>query len=93
MPRDQVRTKHDLRCFCSREPLLARYGVNVDGLLYVHVKVYKQRMIYGEVLAFGPLMVKCRECLRWYTINVKQKEQTASLEESVDPNISDTPQR
>lgn len=59
------RSQHDLRCFCSRAPLLAVYGVDDDGL-YVHVKVYKQRRIYAEVLVTrGDISLRCRECGRW----------------------------
>lgn len=64
------RTKHQLRCFCGRRPLLAFYGLDAAGRLYVHVMVYKQRKIYGNIiLRGGPVEIQCRECLRWHIMN------------------------
>lgn len=65
MPKRE-RTKHDLRCFCSRRPLLAVYGVDEKGRLYVHQRVYKQGRIFGESFFYGGIVkLLCRECLRW----------------------------
>ncbi len=59
----------DLRCFCSRSPLLAKYGIGEDGKLYVHLKVYKQNRIYAEVhFKQGLVTIRCRECLRWHSV-------------------------
>lgn len=77
-------TKNELRCFCSREPLLAVYGLK-EGKLYVHVKIYKQRRIYGEVLVTeGTVKLHCRECLRWHTV-VLRAPGHAFLKEDTDP--------
>lgn len=79
------RTKNELRCFCSRAPLLATYGVDESGLLYVHVRIFKQRRIYGEVIVReGKVSLHCRECLRWHTVKIIQPN-TAVLEEDTDP--------
>lgn len=65
MPKRE-RTKHDLRCFCSRRPLLAVYGVDEKGRLYVHQRVYKQGRIFGESFFYGgTVKLLCRECFRW----------------------------
>lgn len=70
----------ELRCFCNRNPLLATYGVR-RGKLFVHVKVYKQHRIFGEVFVEGgKVMLRCRECLRVHTVNITQDE--AKLSES-----------
>lgn len=62
-------TSNELRCFCSRSPLLATFGLDTQGKLYVHVKIYKQRRVYGEVLVTeGRVQLHCRECLRWHTV-------------------------
>ena len=72
MPRGS-RTKNELRCFCRRSPLLATYGVDEEGKLYVHVKVYKQGRIFGEVLIVeGVVKVRCRECLRWHRVIIRR---------------------
>lgn len=78
------RSSHELRCFCAREPLLATYGLTEGGLPYVHVRVYKQNRIFGEVvITGGKVQLHCRECLRWHSVNivsptkVELKEDTA----------------
>jgi hypothetical protein len=65
--------KKPIKCFCSRKPLLAMFGVDEDGLLYIHVKWYKGDKIYGEILARGGVVsLKCRDCFRWYKIFINQ---------------------
>lgn len=80
-------TKNELRCFCSRAPLLAMYGLNEQGRTYVHIKVYKQRRIYGESIHYGgEVRIKCRECLRWNVILfVSPDKDQAVLRESATP--------
>lgn len=79
------RTKNELRCFCSRAPLLATYGVDEKGKLYIHVRIFKQRRIYGEVIVQeGKVSLHCRECLRWHTVKIVQPN-TAVLVEDTDP--------
>lgn len=79
-------TKNELRCFCSRTPLLATYGVDETGRLYVHVKIYKQRRIFGEVLVTdGIVKLHCRECLRWHTVIIKPRLGKAELVEDLQP--------
>lgn len=64
--------KRELRCFCSRSPLLGVYGVDVDGLPYIHVKVYKQHRIFGEfIFKAGYVKLRCRECYRWYGVVIR----------------------
>lgn len=78
-------TKNELRCFCSRAPLLAMYGVDEHGKLYVHVRIFKQNRIYGEVIVReGRVSLHCRECLRWHTVKIIQPG-TAVLMEDTDP--------
>jgi len=76
-------TKNELRCFCSRSPLLAIYGVDEHGKLYVHVKIFKQNRIYGEVLVReGRVSLHCRECLRWHTVKIIQPGRAVLTEET-----------
>lgn len=75
------RSKFMLKCFCSRRPLLAMYGVDERGRLYVHIKVYKQRRVFAELIAReGQVEINCRECLRWHTVTFRKNE-TAELKE------------
>jgi|SRR5688572_31321493 len=77
----EARTTNDLRCFCSRRPKLAVYGVDVAGKLYVHVKIYKQRAIYGEIICRqGEIEIACRECFRWHRVNIVQPERAVLQE-------------
>lgn len=67
------RTRHDLRCFCSRQPLLATYGVDERGRLYLHQKIYKANRIFGESIVYGgEVSLHCRECLRWQTVFIQE---------------------
>ena len=85
MPPRRERTKHFLNCFCGRKPLLAVYGIDEQGDLYVHVMVYKRDRLYGEVyVTRGNIKLRCRECLRWHEVVIKESG-TAVLEESTVP--------
>lgn len=59
-----------VRCpLCSRHPLLAMYGTDEGGAAFVHVMIYKQKRIFGNVVVTGgPVHLQCRECLRWLRI-------------------------
>lgn len=83
----QQKTTNELRCFCGREPLLATYGVDENGQLYIHVKIFKQRRIFGEILITegGKVSLHCRECLRWHVVRIRR--QTAELVEDSDPAV------
>lgn len=81
------RTKHELRCFCRGEPLLATYGVDRERRLYVHIKVYKQGKVYGEIIATGgPLSIRCRNCLRWHKVMFRASG-SVELEEDKTPEV------
>lgn len=78
------RTSNELRCFCARSPLLATFGLDADGKVYIHVRVFKQRRIYGEViLQGGTAKIHCRECLRWHQVVITQDQ--ARLQEIQKP--------
>lgn len=60
-----------IRCiFCSRNPLLATFGLDEQRKPFVHVKVYKQKRVFANVVVTGgPVHLQCRECNRWLKIN------------------------
>lgn len=65
----------DLRCYCSRKPLLGKYGKDKNGLLFVWVKIYKQSKVYGEMIfTQGTVRLRCRECLRWHLVRIRQPD-------------------
>lgn len=62
----------EIRCHCSRRPMLARAGRDANGALFVHMKVFKQGRIFGEMVTMrGPVWLRCRECLRWTRIVIE----------------------
>ena len=84
------RTKNELRCFCRGTPLLAMYGLNEKGELYVHVKIYKQGRVYGETYhTSGIVHIRCRNCLRWNRVRFVESGPMphAKLEESSPPLV------
>lgn len=84
--------QNELRCFCSRQPLLATYGQDNNGKLFVHVRVYKQRRIFGEVIATeGKVQILCRECLRWYTVTIRQPGKAELVEDKSPPDVHPEP--
>lgn len=73
----------ELRCFCRGQPLLATYGVDTHGKLFVHVKIYKQNRIYGELIfQDGVVKIRCRNCLRWHRVNFRTNTVTLSEDEA-----------
>lgn len=67
------RTEVELRCFCSRTPLLAKAGQDSTGKPFIHLRVYKAKKLYAEMVATsGPVRIRCRECLRWHLIAIRE---------------------
>jgi hypothetical protein len=64
--------------------LLAMYGLDDKGRVYLHVKVFKNRKVYGEILALsGEIELRCRECFRWYRVVIKPNQK---------PHLVETPE-
>lgn len=77
------KTSNELRCFCSRTPLLALYGLDKDDKLYIHIKVWKNRRVFGEILVTeGKIQLRCRDCLRWHTIVIRTPGEAHLVETS-----------
>lgn len=84
------RSKQELRCFCSRKPLLAVWGNEANGRPYVHVKIYKQNRVFGETVHYdGEVKIRCRECFRWHSITFVGESRSASIEETETPTVID----
>lgn len=84
-------TSNALRCFCRRQPQLAKYGVDDRGRTFVHVKIFKQSKVYGEVIHYdGEVKIRCRECFRWNII-IFRSAKDAVLQETQPPEELDTP--
>lgn len=60
--------------------------------MYVHVKIYKQRQIFGEVLAVdGQVKIICRECLRWHLIHLVKPEKAELREIPIPTEVQPHP--
>lgn len=78
----------ELRCFCRGEPLLATYGIDSRGKLFVHVKIYKQNRIYGELVFEGGIVrLRCRNCLRWHRVIFKDEAAALAEVQVSDPQL------
>ena len=67
------KTKHELRCICSRQRLLAFYGLDSRGRAYIHIKAWKQQRLISETVVHGPkamALIHCPDCLRWTRVTV-----------------------
>lgn len=64
--------KNEIRCICGRRPLLAVYGRDSKGELFIHLRVYKSNRTYAEmwVSAAAKVRIRCRECLRIQKISI-----------------------
>ena len=63
-----------LRCFCSGHPILAVVKLDSRRHPFVHIKVYKGRRIYAEIVfSRGDMRVRCRDCYRWHQIRIIQE--------------------
>lgn len=72
------RTKHDLRCLCKKQPLLAVYGIDEKGQLYIHQKIFKQGRVFGESFFYGgTVTLLCRECYRWNRVVMVNPQRAA----------------
>lgn len=72
----------EVRCFCNRTPLLAVCGRDTSTKQpYVHVKAWRQRRIFAEVvIESGVARIRCRECLRWHKIVIRRTTVDATVE-------------
>lgn len=78
------KVEHNLHCeLCTFRPLLATYGIDSSGKLYVHIKVYKGHRIFGNIFATGDVKLQCRDCLRWHSVKVTQPNRAILVEERI----------
>jgi hypothetical protein len=70
-----------IRCTCSARPILAIARATDDGKWFIHVRVFKQRVVYGEMIVdSGSVRIKCRACSRWYKLTIRMSEVRHELE-------------
>lgn len=80
------KTKHELRCMCSRKPLLAYYGIDSRNRMYLHTKSWKQQRLIHESVTYGPramAVIKCRDCLRWTRVTLTDGQSVPRLQPDV----------
>lgn len=74
--------------------MLAIWGNDKTGKPYVHIRIYKQGKIFGDVLVHGgEVKICCRECVRWHCITfVGEQRNKAQLIQTNQPGeIDDAP--
>lgn len=70
-----------IRCICTARPILAIARASTAGTRFVHIKIYKQKKIYGEiVIEEGLVRIRCRSCGRWYSLHVRHDSHKAVAE-------------
>ncbi|WGH21915.1 hypothetical protein SEA_TROGGLEHUMPER_31 [Rhodococcus phage Trogglehumper] len=79
------RTRKQLKCECSKRHLLAYYGLNEEGVPYVHVKAQRQRRIVVNLVILGDCEIQCPSCLRWVILSFKDDGEMDKEESLVPP--------
>ena len=73
IPARREKTRYDLTCFCRSKPLLAVWGRDSAGRLYVHIKVWKANKLYAEVYSLHSLQITCRNCFRKHNVIIRDE--------------------
>lgn len=86
---DEADDLGDIRCpLCYRSPILATYGFDEKGRLFIHVKVWKGREVKADVyVTGGEVTLKCYRCLRFNTVRIVHKRPV--LSKTRRPEIND----
>lgn len=81
----------EIRCpVCDRSPLLATYGFDKRGRLFIHVKVYKGEFVKADVYIHeGLVTLKCYRCMKHN--RVRMVERRPVLERTSRPDLQDAP--
>ena len=80
-----LHTPQVIHCECDYETKLAEYGIDGNGKLFVHLKVFKQGRVFGEMVATsGMVHLRCRDCGRWTKIRIHDDVKYAP---SADPRL------
>lgn len=71
----------ELRCQCSKRPLLGiGYRDPFTGEPRLHVKIFKQGRVFGEMIATsGVVHLRCRECDRWSKVTIRRVQDMSLL--------------
>lgn len=82
------RSGKELRCNCSRKPLLAVCGRSDDGKGFIHVMTWKGKRLYVNIVVTdGTARIQCRECLRWHRVTIVY-ETVESTEDQLPDSIN-----
>ena len=74
---------NELRCFCSRKPLLAVGGTDAKTHQpFLHIKSMRGEQIKTEVVVTeGVVRIHCTQCFRWHTVKIVKNEVFTRQEE------------
>lgn len=64
------KSEREIYCaICENSPILATYGMDEKGRVFVHVKVFKARQIKADLFVRGgEVTLKCVKCLKYNKI-------------------------
>jgi hypothetical protein len=67
-----MKSELEIRCGCSRRPLLAVAGRDTKTKHgFIHIKSWKGNRLYTEVVVTeGIAHIRCRECLHWTKVRI-----------------------
>ena len=71
----------EMRCTCSRAPLLAVGGRDAAGKGFLHIMTWKGKRLYvNVVITDGTARIQCRECLRWWKVTIRYEKMESRQE-------------
>lgn len=72
----------EIRCFCRHHPLLAVCGTDSQTRQpFVHIRVVKNKEVHCDaVVTSGAVRLFCRDCARWTTITIRERNFDAKSE-------------
>lgn len=67
-------TRHELRCDCASQRLLAHYGRDENGKLYILVASYRAREVRTKVFTNHSVKIFCASCKRWFSVLIEDQQ-------------------
>lgn len=66
------------------------YGIDENGILYIHIKVYKAKQIKSEsFIRGGEVTLRCYSCDRYHVVRIRQRAVILDKTRRPRPNLVD----
>lgn len=81
----------ELRCpLCASAPILAKYGIDESGRLFIHIKVYKASQVKHEsFVRGGEVTLRCYRCDKYHLVRIRNSEAVLDHGRRPKPNLVD----